>query len=440
MRRYGIWWEDLIHMILKEWKMILRYINYIQMGKHMSFTLPVSKDISVIRVVFEFYPIIGGSASHVMELSKKINPYLKNQILIAPKFSEDCGNFDLHFGPKVLRARFHSPTKTSILPVIPLVYISYSLSVYFALKKMTHPNIIHAHGIFNIVFCSIIGKYMGIPVVGMLHGSITAYSKIHGFFESFLATLIKPDHCLVLDDGSSAPDKFRKIWKNKVTIVHHGIDTEFYKPMEKDKELISKLGLNKFNFVILSTSSLIPVKNIDLAIKSFRKFIDMNVVTNACLLIAGNGSIKEDLIKLTNSMGLNENVLFLGSVSKEDILKYISISDIVIATSLYSNMNRSVQEAMSCGKPVVVFDSGSIWQLIKQKENGILVKSGDLNSFAENIKLLYENIELRNFLGNQARETILKERSWDKRIQQELSVYNHVLRGKIKPGESYFEF
>ncbi|WP_394326085.1 glycosyltransferase [Methanosarcina horonobensis] len=37
-------------------------------------------------------------------------------------------------------------------------------------------------------------------------------------------------------------------------------------------------------------------------------------------------------------------------------------------------MNRSVQEAMSCEKAVIAFDSGGTGKLIKHMENGILVK------------------------------------------------------------------
>lgn len=390
-------------------------------------TSSVSTNISIVRIIFEFYPIVGGSVIHTIELSKKINPYLKNQIIIAPKFNENCGNFDTNIGVKILRVRFRSLQKISVLPVLPFNHISYSTSVYFELKKMTRPDIIHAHGIINIIFCSIIGKHMGIPVVGMLHGSISAYSKIYGLYETFLAMLFKPDHCFVLDDGSSSPKKFKKLWGDRVTVVCHGIDTDLYRPMEKDRELMAKLGFNESDFIILSSSNLTPVKNIDLAVKSFKKFMELKIISNVYLLIAGGGPIKKELIKLTNKLEIHENVKFLDKLAKDDIVKYISISDVVIATSLYSNMNRSIQEAMSCGKPVVVFDSGNTRNLIKHKENGILVKSGDLNNFAQSIKLLYESLELRIILGNQARKTILNERSWDERIQKELAIYNQML-------------
>jgi L-malate glycosyltransferase len=397
------------------------------MGEHMLLMSKVSNNIYVVRVVFEFYPVIGGSISHIIELSKKIDPYLKKQIIIAPSFNENCINFDSNFGIKVSRVKLKPFRKVSIFPTLPLTYILYSLRVYNELNKMKRPDVIHAHGLFNIVSASLIGKYMGIPVVGMLHGSADAYSKIAGLCETFLALLFKPDHCFVLDDGSLLPEKFQKLWGNRVTVVYHGIDTNVYKQMEKNYELMSKLGISNSDFIILSTSSLLPLKNIDLAIKAFKLFINITSFKSVHLLIAGGGPMKSNLIKLTDALGLNENVLFLDYISKDDILKYISISDVIIATSLYSNMNRSIQEAMSCGKPIITFDCGNISSLVKHKENGILVKSGDLDSFAQNIKLLSEDIGLRTTLGKQARETILNQRNWNKRIQQELELYNKII-------------
>lgn len=386
-----------------------------------------NKSISIIRVVYEFYPGQGGSATHIRELSKKIDPYLKKQVIIAPKPDIDCTNFDDYFGVSIIRVKSFQFRRILKIPVAPLIHLSYSISVYSKLKNMERPDIIHAHGISNVGYCTLIGKILRIPVVGMVHGSTNAYSQKSGMYESILAKLLKPDFALVLDDGSMAPIKFRKIWKDKMTVVYHGIDTEAFKPITDKKKLFIDLGLEELSFIILSTSSLIPMKNIDLLIQSFKLLIDRYKI-NAHLLIAGDGSLQDSLIRLTETLGIERNVTFLGSVRNDEIIKYLSISNIVAATSLYSNMNRSIQEAMACEKPVVVFDSGRTGELIKHMENGILVVPGDIESFAENLYLLYQNKILSEKLSKNARNTILMERSWQKRILQELEVYNKLLK------------
>ena len=246
-------------------------------------------------------------------------------------------------------------------------------------------------------------------------------------YETVLAKLCKPNASIVLDDGSSSINKFKKPWGNKVVPVYHGIDPELYRPIEKNKSLIDKLSVEHSSFIILSTSSLESVKSIDLAIKSFKLFLDTSASKNSYLLIAGHGPLKDSLINLSKELKVDNKVRFLGGLSLSEIIEYLSISDVVIATSLYSNMNRSVQEAMACEKPVIAFDSGTTRNLIKHMENGLLAKSGDIDSFVDNILLLYNNEELRKKIGMNARKTIVTTRNWDERIKTELEVYRRVL-------------
>ena len=62
--------------------------------------------------------------------------------------------------------------------------------------------------------------------------------------------------------------------------------------------------------------------------------------------------------------------------------------------------------------------------------NGILVEPGNIREFAEYIKLLYENQTFRSEIGKNARQTIIKERSWDARINTELQVYKNLLNSR----------
>jgi glycosyltransferase involved in cell wall biosynthesis len=393
----------------------------------MNSTEQVAQEICVARVVYQFYPFIGGSATHIQELSTKINSYLKDQIIIAPNLGDSCREFDENFGIKIIRTRVLSLKFIKRMPILPLIDLLYSISVYSTLTKMKRPDIIHAHGISNVVYCTLIGKMLGVPVVGMLHGSGAAYSKSADIYETVLAKLCNPNASIVLDDGSSSINKFKRLWGNKVTPVYHGIDTELYRPIDKNESLIDKLSIGPLSFIILSTSSLESVKSIDLAIKSFKLFLDKSASKNSYLLIAGHGPLKDSLINLSKELKVDNKVRFLGGLSLSEIIEYLSISDVVIATSLYSNMNRSVQEAMACEKPVIAFDSGTTRNLIKHMENGLLAKSGDIDSFVNNILLLYNNEELREKIGMNARKTIVTTRNWDERIKTELDIYRRVL-------------
>ena len=83
-----------------------------------------------------------------------------------------------------------------------------------------------------------------------------------------------------------------------------------------------------------------------MAIKIFEILSGIIKSSNVYLLIAGDGKLKDELIKYVENKKL-QNILFLGSIAADEIPHYLSISDVVVGTSLYSNLNRSIQEAMA---------------------------------------------------------------------------------------------
>lgn len=380
-------------------------------------------DITVARIVPAFKEYGGGSKMDVKELAKRINPYLKRQILIAPYDPETCSDYDDMFDFQIIRIK--SPHIKYRIPILSGLFNNgfYYFGIFQELRHLTDVNLIQAHEISPIAYSCILGKILRIPVIGMVHGTLEAYSKRAGSWETILATLFKPTYAIVVDSGTSAPEKFLKIWGDRVTVVNHGIDLELFCPKEKNKSILRHLNLNESDLIILSISNLIPIKNIDLTIEAFAKVVSDITDTQVYLLIAGDGSQKEELEKLVDDKGLTDRVKFIGSIRNDQVPDYISIADICIGMSLKDNMNRSVLEPMACGKPIVVFGGGSIEQLITTGYNGLLAKRGDVIDFAEKVKLLLEDSKQKKEMGKHAHELIVEKRSWDIRIKQDLTVY-----------------
>lgn len=380
-------------------------------------------DISVVRIAVDYCHFKGGSNIHTRDLAEKIHPYLRRQVIIAHDYGEVCREFDEHYHIPIIRVKAGQFQKKFGIPVFPLNSLIYMIRVAGVMKNLDDVDIIHAHNISNIGFSWFIGKILGIPVVGMMHGTAEANSRISGIYESIMAMMFKPAFAFVLDDGSVAPEKYRRLWGDRITVVHHAIDTDMYAPAEKSSSLLEELGISDSDFVALSTSSFLPVKNVDLTINAFASFLQTTGAQDAHLILAGDGKDRAALEALAKDKAIDGAVRFVGQQPAEKLIDYLSISDVIVGSSLYSNMNRSIQEAMACEKPPVVFGSGNTGSVVRQLQNGILVKPGEIRSFGEALSLLYRDPALREKLGKNARRTILEERNWDYRIRQELAVY-----------------
>lgn len=156
--------------------------------------------------------------------------------------------------------------------------------------------------------------------------------------------------------------------------------------------------------------------------KGFDRLIDAwSIVSkkhsNWELYIYGSGN-NEKFQSLVNKKGL-KGLLFCETATNDIIDKYCE-SSIYILSSRSEGMPMVLGEAMSCGLPVVAFTCPcGPKDIIKDKEDGILVENGNIKRLADEICYLIENEDIRKEMGHKARinvtrfkiENIAKE--WD---------------------------
>lgn len=404
--------------------------------------------INLCRIIFQFTPRVGGSITHTIELSSHMAPYLNSQVIIAPKMGIDTTELDLNFPFKVYRVNYCqfvllNYIKTRLLhwlPVAPLVNLSFGMSVIWQclrLNKIYHFDIIQAHGVGLCPALRVIKFLVRKPTIVMLHGVEQNFNKLSGWYETIVMKMFMPDYFFILDDGTGGPEKFDQLIKQKYgSVVYHGIDTNKFNLISYDMQLAKEYGLEN-QFVVTYISRLDYWKNPDYALKAFHKFLYLNGgIESVKMLVIGDGVLRSELEQLVQKFDLTDKVKFVGSIKNELVPNFMSVSDIVITTSLVSNMSRSVQEAMACGKPVVTFNSGGTGRTIIDGETGLLVTPGDIDEFAQKLQILCRDTELRNKLGQNARKFIIKNRSWESRIKIELSVYESLLVTKHRNNKS----
>lgn len=392
-------------------------------------------EISIIRVVNSFYPTIGGSVTHIIELTKKMQQSIKRQIIIAPSSGKSFEEFDKSFCVPVIRIRSCYFPETTPLPGLKLInlliYAILALKNIYKLKSNGYPvDLIHVHSIQLGIFMTVLVKSLRlkIPVVTMQHGSaissangVSLVSLIMKYLNIFLISIFRLDYYIRLNDGT-INDEFLCMLDRKnipYKIVNHAIDVDYYKYSEEKK-------LNR-DFVILSNHRLDVFKRIDLLILTIKELSEL-VGNNANfkLIILGSGNLLEELKNQVRQLSLTDIVVFEGEKDIEETRNKIASADVVVGTSMISNVNRSIQEAMSCCKPVVIFGDANN-DLFMNMSNSIVVPFGDIKRFADMLKLLLEDKILRENIGKNARKTIVQRRSWNARIKEELDIYIKVL-------------
>jgi glycosyltransferase involved in cell wall biosynthesis len=144
-------------------------------------------------------------------------------------------------------------------------------------------------------------------------------------------------------------------------------------------------------------------------------------------IIAGKGRDLNKLIKKIKNAGLQDRFIFLGQVNKDNLVKLYQNATLFILPSYHEGLPSVVLEAMSCSLPVIVTDVRGNRDLITQGENGIIIPPKEPKKIAEAINMLLGDKKLRQYLGENARNTIIKNYTWDIIANKMLNCYESLI-------------
>lgn len=129
---------------------------------------------------------------------------------------------------------------------------------------------------------------------------------------------------------------------------------------------------------------------------------------------ARDDNYKKELIKFTEDNNFKSRVVFTGSIT--NVIERLQQSDIFAFPSAYEGMPLALTEAMAAGLPAIGYKScPSVNKLIVDGYNGFLCEDG-IDDFAEKLKILMEDAELRKKMGQNARESMKQfapEKIWN---------------------------
>ncbi len=112
---------------------------------------------------------------------------------------------------------------------------------------------------------------------------------------------------------------------------------------------------------------------------------------------------------------------------REDMPKVFSKSHIVCLPSYREGLPKVLIEAASCGRAIVATDVPGCREIVRHKENGLLVPLRNVEDLAAAIRILIEDPELRKRMGAKGREIAVTEFSVEKVVNETLAVYRELL-------------
>ena len=144
------------------------------------------------------------------------------------------------------------------------------------------------------------------------------------------------------------------------------------------------------------------------------------------LLVVGKGD-QNEARTLSTSLGILDNVYFTGFVDEITLKKCYAICNVYVVPSRLEGFGLTLLEAMAAGKPVVATNVGAIPEIMKDKENGILVETNDINSMSNAICTILQNgIPAKN-VGQDIIHLMNENFNWKNNAQETDKLYLQLI-------------
>ena len=218
--------------------------------------------------------------------------------------------------------------------------------------------------------------------------------------------------------------KWAEFWsKRKAEIIYEGINTDKFKPLKIPKSTYSHILLTVANL----EKGIVIRKNLFTLIHAVKLVAEQ--IKDVKLVVVGE---KQDgypqLKSLVKRLGIENNVVFKGKISDEDLVYLYNTCDLFVAPSLHEGFPTVCCEALSCGRPVIASARPSMNEIFENGVHAILIDPKDHVKMAEAIINVIKDEELAKRLGKNGRELVIKNFSCVIRKEKLKKVIIEVLK------------
>lgn len=198
-------------------------------------------------------------------------------------------------------------------------------------------------------------------------------------------------------------EKIKKILRKveKLVVIPNGCASNYF--VDSNKEVPKKEN------VTLSVSRVARQKSLETLIEAFAQI--SSAFPDWSVIIVGeieDQSYYEELVKLTEKVGLYNRVNFEGTVSQEKLQELYSKSSIFCLPSNWEGDSISRREALAAGLPLITTEAGCGQSL--EKYGSIVVPIGDSTSLASGLARLMSDVNLREEISESQKRALI---SWD---------------------------
>lgn len=235
------------------------------------------------------------------------------------------------------------------------------------------------------------------------NGLSKKYQRVRKLYRPFVShyVAVSKDLFCYLADRVGVPLRSR-------SLIANGVDTDLFRPADTGRGALPDCPFSETDhWLIGAVGRMQTVKNQPLLARAFVNLVSQHPDARASmrLVMVGDGPLKSEVERILESHGIRELAWLAGT--RSDVPQLMRRFDCFVLPSQAEGTSCTLQEAMSCGLPVVATAVGGTPELVQHGLNGQLVPPDDEHALAQAIAIVFRDRQAAVEQGVRARQTVL---------------------------------
>jgi glycosyltransferase involved in cell wall biosynthesis len=294
-----------------------------------------------------------------------------------------------------------------------------------AFMDVIRPDVVNAHLFRSTAVAAPLAKLQRV------RGVVETYHGREGWRHGFPRGSFLPDRLvsLTVDRVIAVSEAARRFLvrakgyaERKIVVVPNGRDLTRFRPGAHRVDGRKELGLDAVAPVVGVLGRLETQKGHAYLLTAWpavtREFPD------ACLLVLGDGTLRERLERQARDLGVAGSVIFTGF--RADVPRMLDTVDILALPSLYEGMPLTAIEGSAMARPIVATAVDGTPEVIRDGVTGVLVPPADPAALAMALVRLLRDRSASERMGFAGRDHVLSRFSLTRQVEATARVYRAV--------------
>ena len=294
---------------------------------------------------------------------------------------------------------------------------------FLRLVQQGRYNIIQSHGYKSHFVALIVSRLLGVPWIAFAHGwtkenrKVSLYHALDMWMLRFAEAVVAVSPPL-LECFSSLRGDHRR-----THLILNAVQGDNLRRGGGGEKTRKKLVTRENQYLIGCFGRLSFEKGQDVLLRAVAEIDDPN--HDVVILFLGDGPERDALQKLSEELGIHEQVIFYPHTSA--MPDYYEAIDVLVLPSRSEGLPNVVLEALCFGVPVISTDVGAVSEVITDGETGWIVPPGDAKKLARTISRVLLDKGAREKVAEAGCRSVVEKFSPTTRGQQILHLYQSLL-------------